>query len=500
MNKIRRSLCIAAAIMLALTATACDETGTTAPATSDAPAAVPGQTEQTTTTKDPDEYAPTDAEIKELGTETFVPDGNSGKIIWLGYYDLIDDGSSAEQYKIFTSDVYGGEIEYISCSSGAGYFEKLGTMIASGDSPDIVRYEWLSFPNAASKNMYEPLDEYIDPNSPLWSGMSGAIEEFAYKGKHYYYPYRITTNYALNYNRKAIEEYSLTDPYDLYMQNNWTWDTFKQLLIDWCNAEEGNIGYAGEGGMSFIATTGTNLIDVQTDGTIKNNIMNADVTRAMEFCSDLYRNGLVYQDEYGGWVSPQVWAKNSHQLLFLGMNPEWTYSAASAEIQNPTGVENDICGEASDFAFVPFPRDPSSDSYNIAYDTFGYMVPKGAENIKGAVDWINLNRVYQTDEGLLSTAREDAINPTPVYYTAGKYEGMQKWSLVWDERVYDLWQDMMDPEKFNLSFDDCWGFNEEMNTICNAVLFEPMFQGESWTQYSAEYEPLINNIIAEYAD
>ncbi|MGN1341097.1 MAG: hypothetical protein ACI4WS_12460 [Oscillospiraceae bacterium] len=41
----------------------------------------------------------------------------------------------------------------------------------------------------------------------------------------------------MNYNRKALEEFSLPGPYRLYLENNWTWDSFKQLLIDWCNAD-----------------------------------------------------------------------------------------------------------------------------------------------------------------------------------------------------------------------------------------------------------------------
>ncbi len=133
----KRSITLSlAAVLLATSLTACDESAqnsqpqtssTIAPATTSA---------ATTTTRDEDEYAATDAEIKELSTENFVPDGNSGKIVWLGYYDLEGDSN----YPIFTSELYGGEIEYISCSSGAGYYERLGTLIASGDSPDLVRY------------------------------------------------------------------------------------------------------------------------------------------------------------------------------------------------------------------------------------------------------------------------------------------------------------------------------------------------------------------------
>ena len=469
---------LAAGMILSLTA--CDEEpavsgGNSAGNTPGAPAVT---TTAATTTTDPDDNAPTDAEIKEVGTDSYTPDGNSGTIVWLGYYDLITDGSASEQYKIFNSELYGGDIEYVSTTSGTAYFEKLATMISSDDSPDIVRYEWQSFPTGMSKNMYEPLDGEIDMTSPLWSDMAETAERFAYKGKHYYYPYRITTNFALNYNRKSLEEYALDDPYDLYMNNQWTWDTFKQLLIDWCSADDSHIGYAGEGAMSFIATTGTSLVKVQEDGTARNNLSDINVSRAMEYCADLYRNGLT-----------------SDRILFLGMNPEWTYGAAAGQVQNKPGAADDICNTVSDFAFVPFPRDPQADKYYIAYDTFGYLVAKGAKNKKGALDWINLCRVYETDPAVNATKKQEAINPEPVYFTSGKYEGLQKWALVWDERQYDLWQDMMDPSNFSFTFDDCWGFNDDLKTICNTILFDPMFHGESFTKLSAEYSPVIDSII-----
>ena len=479
--------------------TACDSEDPIGSGNASAPTNGPSATTSATTvvTTDPDENAATDADVKEIGTAAYTPDGNSGKIVWLGYYDLQTDGSASEQYKIFTSELYGGSIDYVQTTSGSAYFEKLATMISSDDSPDIVRYEWRSFPTGMSKNMYESLDNDIDLDDPLWSGIKDIAENFTYKGVHYYYPYRITTNFALNYNKKSIEEYALDDPYDLYMNNNWTWDTFKKLLIDWCNADEKHIGYAGEGGMSFIATTGTSLVKVQLDGSVKNNIGDVNVTRAMDFCADLYRNGLTHQGELGDWVSPQLWADNSDRVLFLGMNPEWTYGAAAAQVQNKSGVEDDICNTVSDFAFVPFPRDPQSDEYSIAYDTFGYLVAKGAKNKKGAVDWINLNRVYETDENIIANKKKEAVSPEPVYYTEGKYAGYQKWALVWDEKQYDLWQDMMDPTKFSFTFDDCWGFSDDLTTICNKILFDPMFHGDSFTQLSQEYSPVIDSIISQ---
>ena len=136
MSRSKRLLSAALAAVMVMGLAACEgSTGTGA-----APAPVVTNATTTTsaaTTADPDEFAATDKEIKDVTTSEYTPDGKAGKLTWLGYYDIRD----SDQYAIFQTEQYGGEIEYVSCSSGDAYFEKLGVMISSGDSPDLVSYE-----------------------------------------------------------------------------------------------------------------------------------------------------------------------------------------------------------------------------------------------------------------------------------------------------------------------------------------------------------------------
>lgn len=60
----------------------------------------------------------------------------TGTIKWLMYEDLLT--SNADPVALFESR-YGSSIEQIVTGSGNQYFETLGTYIATGDSPDIVR-------------------------------------------------------------------------------------------------------------------------------------------------------------------------------------------------------------------------------------------------------------------------------------------------------------------------------------------------------------------------
>lgn len=505
MNKLKRLLGCGLVASMLLSMAACEDS---APTGGNNSGNSIGNTSATTTatTADPDENADTDKTEKDLNTGDYTPSGNAGTVKFLGYYDITSDQKGEEQCLIFQSDTYGGKIEWISASSGSAYYEKLATLISGDDSPDLMTFEPLAFPYGTSRNMFECLDDYLDADDAIWEDMKPLIDEYEYEGKHYYFPHRIVTRYSLNYNRKTVEDAGLKDPYELYLNGEWTWDTWRQMMIDFCNLSEDNIGLYCTSTMleCFINTTGTTIIDLASDGTITNNLNHPNVTRAIEYLAECGRSGLLYPADhpYGDWVSPEVWAKCSDKLLFLSMEPEWTYIAATEEIQNPAGVENDILDTVSDFAFVPFPKDPNADAYYMCSNTFGYMVPKGAKNIKGATEFIMCNRLYETDQNIIDQVKTDHVSPTPVYYTAGKYAGMQKWVITWDETCYDLWRDMCDASadsNFTFIIEDMYGFGDDLTTPITDGIYNSTFVDSSWTQTREEIMPQVEAILAEYA-
>ncbi|MBE6902070.1 MAG: extracellular solute-binding protein, partial [Ruminococcaceae bacterium] len=137
-------------------------------------------------------------DIKDVDAGGFTPSGNAGTVKFLGYYDITVDQKGIDQINIFESQQYNGKIEWISASSGSAYYEKLAMLIAADDSPDLMTYEPLAFPYGVSRNMFEPLDSYIDIDDALWDDMRDIIDSYEYNDKHYYIPHRITTKYALN--------------------------------------------------------------------------------------------------------------------------------------------------------------------------------------------------------------------------------------------------------------------------------------------------------------
>ncbi len=500
-TKIRAALLSAAVLLVS----GCG--GGRAPAATEAgqTTAQASQTEKAETTVNAANMEFEEAEIKEIDK-----DQPTGTIKLLIYYDLCS--SAADLVDLFESR-YGGTIDQEICGSGTAYFERLGTLVAADSSPDITRYEWASFPHGISRNMYTPIDTYIDLDSDLWVGMKDIAEQFAYSGKHYYVPYMLSSNFAINYNKCVLEEHGLEDPMELYKNGEWTWDSFRDLLRKWCDISPDHIGYTGVGAMSFIATTGTKVIDVQNTEII-NNLNSDKIVRCMEFLEDLYRQGLTGT----GYVDPGE-AFVDGKTLFLGMEPVWSYGAACESLFRKN-LDYDM-------AFVPFPRDPNADNYYIAYDSFGYMIPAGAKNIKGAVDWITLNREEKMDPDNIAKEKAEQTDPSTKYYgkcPECKYNYIEnntddltecpncgaprkvRFNAYYIEEQYDLLQDMITPEngKFVMLFDNVNGFNADLSAMFQgseeSLLDGPIFAGASFAQLRESYYFSIESILDDYRE
>lgn len=500
MASIKKSLACALTAAALLGLTACDEEAPIQSNSNSNGAPSTTASTQSSTTTDPNAGLDmTDKENKVIDTSACPPSGNAGTLKYLGFYDITTDQKGTEQCLIFQSELYGGKIEYINTAFGTAYYDKLANLIASDDSPDIVTKDALMYPGNVPKNLFTALDDKIDIDSPLWKDMKDVVNSFGWKGVHYYYPHRTTTKYCLNYNKKTIQENNLTDPYDLYREGKWTWDAWRDMMIEFCNKSDDHVGFYTTNNTitSFYATTGTTMIDVQPDGTITNNILSPNISRAMTFLEGLCRDGLTYGKQWGDWVDPASFAVHSDNLLFTCTEPEWTYIAATERIQNPQGVENDIFDTVSDFSFVPFPRDPEADSYYTEFDTFGYIIPKGAKNLNGAIEFINLNRMYDTDPEIIAKVREDHVNPTKIFYEKGKYQGYEKWQIKWGEREYDLWREMCDPANFTFVYENSEGFTQDFTNQIGTLLMGVVERGESWAQTSAEFAPIADGVIAE---
>lgn len=153
---------------------------------------------------------------------------------------------------------YGAEIEYHYVPYENRY-EKLAEAINSGEGIDFFYGGNLdAFPKGAVKEMFQPVDDYIDFDSPLWKDVKDFNDSAKWSdGKHYLAITRATDSCVVIYNRKTIQEAGLEDPAELYAKGEWDWDAFQNMLnkfVDPDNQKYGIDGWFFEFGL--MGTTG----------------------------------------------------------------------------------------------------------------------------------------------------------------------------------------------------------------------------------------------------
>ncbi|MCH5324373.1 MAG: extracellular solute-binding protein [Eubacterium sp.] len=433
---------------------------------------------------------------------------NGSVLQWCGYYDL--NTQDKELVERFNDAGY--TIEYIATTSSE-YFVKQSQLISSGDAPDMVSYEWKCYPHGIQQNLYTPLDDYIDLDSALWSGIKTYADDYTYAGKHYYIPYQLRSGVVLIYNATALEnEGILTDPWDLYQQGEWTWDTWKQLMVEWCNLGEDYYGVMPTGfvAMPFIVSTGTKMIDVQ-DNDIINNMQDANVQRCQDFLQDLARQGMV-KEKYDG---PEA-ALLDGKTLFTEFGLDWGYSSTQGAMKDQS------------IRFVPIPRDGAADEYYMNTDTFGYLVPAGAKNVAAALKYMEICRENEIDPERLEYAKKEATAET-LYYpkcqecgesyadktvkdcpNCGAERRVNSTHVAMPEELYDLSIELKNPEsdQFVFLFDNCFGFNDDMTTVMQtgnadgeeAVLGGPFLHGDSYTTIRDKYFGAVEGYLNPYRE
>ena len=402
------------------------------------------------------------------------------ELIYLGCYDITTAGDVKPAYKYFSAN-YDCTIKCTIVGS-LQILEKLTTAISSGDSPDLVDYADSTFPLIMSKNMYTPLDEYMDLSAPQWSGLEEYINNYRWNGNNYYYPWAYNVSpYFLVYNRGLYEELGIDDPKELYDEGNWTWDTMTDCIRKFIDSDvngerTGLYGATAYAAQSIINSTGTPLISVGDDGKLVGNFDNANVDRAANFMQSLKKEGLASFQE--GVIDVDTVPIKDGTAAFQAMG-EWIISGYARDMTKD---------DTLDYFFVPFPRDPSADDYYYSMTTFGYLVPAGSKYAKQASVFINCCRLSNTDEDLKATTKESIMK-----------------NKKYTDEMYDFLISFKEINNFKAIVDEPYGLDETTGQIIKDILGNTLFDlqnetyaGQSWTQMREANIGAINKQIDYY--
>ncbi len=321
-------------------------------------------------------------------------------IKWLSFYDPFHATTSGNTkslaLELFEAK-YDGEIEYIPTTWEAR-FTDLSTNILGGVGIDFIPGGDLdSFPKGVVNGQFITYDEYIDWDSELWSSVKDLNDQFKIGDNHYLIATQATAGEVVIYNKKTIEEFGFDDPAELLANDEWTWSTFKNMLLDYCDNESecyGLDGWFNE--KPLMLSSGSAPIELK-DGQLVSNLYDENLEKAMNFMYELYQNGLTFDKGLYDW--------NTHPE-FIGEGKQLFYICGTYTLEGSHDIWGATFGDAEDVMFVPIPRMDDSDTYYLTAGMEAYMLCKGAGNPEGVARFMECTIAASYDERTVEIAEQ----------------------------------------------------------------------------------------------
>lgn len=365
--KMRRIAAFIAALTMAGTFASCADNSTGGSTTT---------TEATTTTAATTPKV-LDEEDKELVQEIDTGDDEkleNGTVRWLASWDLNPANGKPKMVEVELFETkYGGTIEYIPTTYETRYSD-LSTMVLGGSAPDLFSAaDFDTFPGDAISGMFQPFDDYLDFNGDFWNeGGRMLSDKHTINGKHYVAVTSTDAGCVCIYNKKVIEENGLTDPAELLAEDNWTWDTFRDMCAEFSSRENEQYGFDGWWfEINLLLTTGTPVITMD-NGKIVSNITSPEIERAENFMYEMKKDDIPFPHAEYDWKEQPARVAEGKTLFY------------------PCGIwalyETDLSkfGEPEDIMFVPMPKDPKADEYYLPSGIDAFALCKSAPNPEAA--------------------------------------------------------------------------------------------------------------------
>ena len=334
------------------------------------------------------------------------------KIRWLSWWVIDETQAAAELFKKvygvpeYGDTSYGDDANNIFDNIYVAYadrYDQLGKLVASGDSPDIFQFEITNFPYTAYKGLFQPIDDYINLDDPLWdSRAKEAMKQFMWGGKNYCALTTVNLDDVMWYRRSVVAEAGMKEPLELYRDGNWTWDTFLDMCDQWQKSGEGK--YATDGWRvpeKIVLTTGVPIIGI-VDGKLQDNLYDADIERCMSNVIDvLYKQNYRYpRHELNGWsINVAAWF-TGETLFYVDLTTVYTDTFQSYMKRYKLDPTDIFC--------VPLPRDPNADAYYQSFKNDSYMLVGGSKNTDGFTAWTQCVIATTRDEQTAAISREQS--------------------------------------------------------------------------------------------
>ncbi len=396
-------------------------------------------------------------------------------IQWFSWYDSFHNYDEAEIVNtgFFTfKEKYGCDVEWIECTWDTR-FDELANLILGGTPPDFYPGECNVFPAYALKGMFQSVDAYIDYDDPLWSGTKDYADKyFSLGGEHYMIVTDLVFNNVVAYNRRVMEEWGFEDPAELYYNDEWTWDAFYDMCVEFSDPDEDR--YALDGWwftMGLMHSCGQTLVSYDTEQELfVTNLDDPAIERAAELLYNISKNECVFPRWNNNWnIRNQVEGggmKEGQCLFYVGGS--WMFTGTVEAI-------SDVWGDVSqgELMFCPLPRDPNGNgSYYTESIPSGYCIVNGATNPEGVAL-------------LASCDRFKVLDPTVISIDRRQLEETYLWTEEMLE-MYDTCVDIANSGSVIVVYDE--GYGSKLYNVADTIERNGHNQEAStWAQLKEKY-------------
>ena len=357
-------------------------------------------------------------------TDAFIasmPNELKGTTIkFLNWYDPYEFGQEGQIIDAF-KQASGINVEVIDVVYGATYAEKLASLVATGDSPDVYAMDlpkanFIKYAQPISKATgYDFADGAWSETVKEWYSVDGQL----YAANLAYTPFIRMLDVV--YNKQMMEEFGFSDPWQLYKEGKWTWEEVNKMAGDWIKQGPDYYGMATH---TYDMVASTKSVDfMKYDGKQWSlNLYDADVLEAWRWTLE----------------------KKAERVLVQGTNT--TFDAAKPDalfnIRNTAGLEKMSTWEQrikryGYFAAAPMPHFEGEENVQLVNELNAFAVPIGAKNPKAVPYFIsyycNLAK-YNIDEYYFDAQSKEVM--LELLNSDEKFVSMSQSALWFDDNPF----------------------------------------------------------------
>lgn len=240
----------------------------------------------------------------------------------------------------------GGKVTFINNGDWNTRYTKLTTLIATGQQVDAYESYYMDCPTLALKNIFLPVDDYLENTDYISVDLSK--KGFGFRGK----TYGMATTYSYQpcvivYNKTMFDNSGEKTPLEHYKEGNWTWETFRQTAIN-MTRDINNDAVTEQYGFGtwlyhlFMSTAG--LADY-VDDNYALTISNSKFSKAAQFVQQCGFKDKSFVPDIYQWSD---YFANS-MLAMIGERP------SQISVFRERGLTDEL-------DFAPFPQDPDNTS------------------------------------------------------------------------------------------------------------------------------------------